>query len=157
MIELQKDNLNHLNLLSTIKDLDENLQASFSGISQYFEGLARFDEGIAAADVAFIQGELDKYTTSLATVETKLEGDMRKAMNFMIGVLTANLAEHIAATLAILIATNCNPLKLIFNGPDLKDIAEKAAEIANAGAKFTKGIALITGFSYHTSGGFGTL
>ncbi|KAK3698904.1 hypothetical protein QZH41_007720 [Actinostola sp. cb2023] len=65
MMKLQKDNLQQLQLLGGIKKLDDNLQASVSGISKYFEGLAKFDQGIATADAGFLKGELDKYETSL--------------------------------------------------------------------------------------------
>ncbi len=66
----------------------------------------------------------------------------RSSMDYMTVVLTSVLAEKVAI-LGITIATNCNPLKLIFAGPDLADIASKANEVANAATDLVKGVALI--------------
>ncbi|KAK3739430.1 hypothetical protein QZH41_004662 [Actinostola sp. cb2023] len=141
MITLQKQNLQHLQLLGSIKKLDDNLQASVSGISTFFEGLTKFDQGIASADAAFLKDSLDKYTTTLATVETKLTKDIKEAMTLMEVVLAANLAEE-AAKLAVLILTNSNPLKFIFGGPDVMDILDQSGKVANAAAELAHGIAL---------------
>ncbi|KAK3751018.1 hypothetical protein QZH41_020174 [Actinostola sp. cb2023] len=141
MITLQKQNLQHLELLGSIKKLDDNLQASVSGISTFFKGLAKFDQGIASADAAFLKDSLDKYSTTLATVETKLTKDIKEAMTLMEAVLAANLAEEIAK-LAALVATNSNPLKLLFAGPDVMDGMEQSGKVANAAAELAHGIAL---------------
>ena len=61
LIELQRDSLNHFELLENIQSLDQNLRTHVKGISAYFRGIAKYDEGIANADVMFIQGELDKF------------------------------------------------------------------------------------------------
>ncbi|KAK3739894.1 hypothetical protein QZH41_020376 [Actinostola sp. cb2023] len=83
MVTLQKENLQHFELLGRINQLDDNMQASVSGISTFFEGLAKFDQGIASADAAFLKDSLDKYTTTLATVETKLTKDIKEAMTLI--------------------------------------------------------------------------
>ncbi|KAK3748545.1 hypothetical protein QZH41_001373 [Actinostola sp. cb2023] len=142
MMKLQKDNLQQLQLLGGIKKLDDNLQASVSGISKYFEGLAKFDQGIATADAGFLKGELDKYETSLKTVESKLKKDINEAMRLMGAVLAANLLMEIAKLVA-LVATNSNPLKLIFAGPDISDIMDQTGKVADATSNLVKGAALI--------------
>ncbi|KAK3739423.1 hypothetical protein QZH41_004655 [Actinostola sp. cb2023] len=141
LVTLQKQNLQHFELFGRINKLDENLQASVSGISTYFEGLAKFDQGIASADAAFLKDSLDKYTTTLAKVETKLTKDIKEAMTLMEVILAANLAEE-AAKLAALILTNSNPLKLIFAGPDVMDVLDQSGKVANAAAELAHGIAL---------------
>ncbi len=118
------------------------LHASVEGISTFFAELATFDQGIADADAAFISGGLTKNTTTLEEVQNKLNNDISEAMDYMTVVLTSVLAEKVAI-LGITIATNCNPLKLIFAGPDLADIASKANEVANAATDLVKGVALI--------------
>ncbi|KAK3739428.1 hypothetical protein QZH41_004661 [Actinostola sp. cb2023] len=141
LVTLQKENLQHFELLGRINKLDDNMQASVSGLSTFFEGLAKFDQGIASADAAFLKDSLDKYTTTLATVETKLTKDIKEAMTLMEVVLAANLAEE-TAKLAALILTNSNPLKLIFAGPDVKDVLDQTGKVANAAAELAHGIAL---------------
>ncbi|KAK3739892.1 hypothetical protein QZH41_007731 [Actinostola sp. cb2023] len=141
LVTLQKENLQHFELLGRINQLDDNMQASVSGISTFFEGLAKFDQVIASADAAFLKDSLDKYTTTLATVETKLTKDIKEAMTLMEVVLAANLAEE-AAKLAALILANSNPLKLIFAGPDVMDVLDQSGKVANAAAELAHGIAL---------------
>ena len=142
LIELQQIKINQVEILGTVRELDENLLASVEGLSAFFGDLSRFDQGIADADAAFISGELQKYTASLNGVEEKLEKDLHEAMSHMMAVLSARLAEKITV-LGMKIATNCNPLKLLFTGPDIADIAALANEVADAGADLAKGIALI--------------
>ncbi|KAK3739422.1 hypothetical protein QZH41_004663 [Actinostola sp. cb2023] len=141
MIALQKQNLQHLQLLGGIKKLDDNLQASVSGISTFFEGLAKFDQGIAQADADFLKGALETFEKNLTTVETKLTQDIKEAMTLMEVVLVGNLAEEIGE-LAALVATNSNPLKLIFAGPDVTQIMNQAQTVANAATKLAKGTTL---------------
>ncbi|KAK3739425.1 hypothetical protein QZH41_004657 [Actinostola sp. cb2023] len=141
LVTLQKQNLQHFELLGRMNKLDDNMQASVSGISTFFEGLAKYDEGIASADAAFLKDSLDKYTTTLATVETKLTKDIKEAMTLMEVILAANLAEE-TAKLAALILTNSNPLKLFFAGPDIMDVLDQTGKVANAAAELAHGIAL---------------
>ncbi|KAK3739426.1 hypothetical protein QZH41_004658 [Actinostola sp. cb2023] len=141
LVTLQKENLQHFELLGRINKLDDNMQASVSGLSTFFEGLAKFDQGIASADAAFLKDSLDKYTKVLNTVETKLTKDITEAMTLMEVILTANLAEE-TAKLAVLVMTNSNPLKLIFAGPDVKDVLDQTGKVANAAAELAHGIAL---------------
>ncbi|KAK3736367.1 hypothetical protein QZH41_006142 [Actinostola sp. cb2023] len=142
MIHIQEDNLKHLQLLTSIKKLDENLKASVGGISDYFQGLARFDQGIADADIGFLKGELDKYEQKLRKFEGTLKADIKTAMGLMVGMLTANLAEQ-SVLLAMKALENSNPLKLIFSGPDVKDTMEQAGKVADAATQLAKGAALL--------------
>ncbi|XP_068713477.1 uncharacterized protein [Montipora capricornis] len=141
MVGLQRDTLRHIELLGTIQLLDDNLRASVSGISSYFSSLASYDEGIANADVAFIQGELDKYETALRNVEQSLKDQFTTAMALMQATALANLVEE-AALLVVKIIENCNPLRVIFGGSEPGDIIEKAADVANAASKVVRATAL---------------
>ncbi|KAK3737506.1 hypothetical protein QZH41_001648 [Actinostola sp. cb2023] len=105
-------------------------------------GIAKYDEGIAEADILFIKGELDKYEAGLTTIETQIKDDIHEIMKKMIGMLAANLGEAIAL-LAVKIAENSNPLKLIFNGPDLRDVLELSGKVADATTDVVKGSALL--------------
>lgn len=142
LVELQKIKLQHIEILGSIRDLDENLEASISGISTYLGELAAYDQGIADADAAFISGELQKYTTTLSDVQEKLETDLHEAMSYMMAVQGARLGEKVGE-LALSIATNANPLRAIFTGPDLTEIASLANDVADAGANVAKAVALI--------------
>ena len=64
LIELQRDSLNHFELLENIQSLDQNLCTRVKGIAKY-------DEGIVNADVMFIQGELNKFDVEFAALERK--------------------------------------------------------------------------------------
>ncbi|KAK3742983.1 hypothetical protein QZH41_004681 [Actinostola sp. cb2023] len=138
----EKDTLRHIELLGAINAVDANLQVSVSGISQYFQGIAKYDEGIAEADILFIKGELDKYEAGLTTIETQIKDDIHVIMMKMIVMLAANLGEAIAR-LAVKIAENSNPLKLIFSGPDLRDVLELSGKVADATTDVVKGSALL--------------
>ena len=70
-IEVQRDSLNHFELLENIQSLDQNLCTRVKGISAYFHGIAKYDEGIVNADVMFIQGELNKFDVEFAALERK--------------------------------------------------------------------------------------
>ena len=137
MVELQRDAVQHIELLGSITKLDERV----IGISSYFSGLARYDEGIANADVVFLQGELDKYETNMTNIETKLKDDFIEAMGLMEATALANLAEDIAL-LAVKIAENGNPLGLIFGGTKPGDILEQSAKLADTATAVVKATAL---------------
>ena len=141
MARLQRDTLRHIEILGTIQQLDDNLRAPVSGISSYFSGLADYDEGIANADVAFIQGELEKYETATRDVDEKLKEEFRTAMGLMEATALANLVEE-AALLVARIVENCNPLRVIFGGSEPGDIIEQSAEVANAASKVVRAMAL---------------
>ncbi|KAK3739884.1 hypothetical protein QZH41_007730 [Actinostola sp. cb2023] len=117
------------------------MQASVSGISTFFEGLAKFDQGIASDDAASLKEDLDRYTTTLATVETKLKNDINEAMTMMQVILAGNLVEE-TAKLVALVTTNSNPLKLIFGGADVSDVMDQSGKVADAAAELAHGIAL---------------
>ncbi|KAK3739424.1 hypothetical protein QZH41_004656 [Actinostola sp. cb2023] len=141
LVMLQKENLQHFELLGRINKLDDNMQASVSGISTFFEGLAKFDQGIASDDAASLKEDLDRYTTTLATVETKLKNDINEAMTLMQVILAGNLVEE-TAKLVALVMTNSNPLKLIFGGADVSDVMDQSGKVADAAAELAHGIAL---------------
>ncbi|XP_068713476.1 uncharacterized protein [Montipora foliosa] len=141
MVELQRDTIRHIELLGTIQRLDDNLRASVSGISSYFSSLANYDEGIANADVAFIQGELDKYETATAKVETRLKEEFSTAMDYMLATALGNFIEQ-AALLVTRIAENCNPVRVIFGGSTPGEIIEQAASVANAASKVVRATTL---------------
>ena len=142
MTELQALKLNQIELLSSIDGLDKNLESSTAGISKFLGDMAKFDQGIAAADAGFIKGSLENYTISLRDVENKLTTDLLEAQQYMVGVLAAALAEKVVL-LGVSVATNSNPLKLIFSGPDVVDIVERANDIADATVDTLHGMALI--------------
>jgi hypothetical protein len=142
MTELQALKLNQIELLGSIDGLDENLESSTVGISKYLGDMAKFDQGIAEADAGFIKGSLENYTIALREVENKLTTDLLEAQKYMVGVLAANLAEKVVL-LGVSVATNSNPLKLIFSGPDVVDIVERANDIADATVDLVHGMALI--------------
>ena len=141
MVELQRDTIRHIELLGTIQQLDDNLRASVSGISSYFSSLANYDEGIANADVAFIQGELDKYETATSKVETRLKEEFSTAMEYMLATALGNFIEQ-AALLVARIVENSNPLRVIFGGSAPGDVIEQAALVANAASKVVRATAL---------------
>ena len=141
MVELQRDTIRHIELLGTIKLLDDNLRASVSGISSYFSSLASYDEGIANADVVFIQGELDKYETATSEVETRLKEEFSTAMGYMLATAWGNFIEQ-SALLVARIVENCNPLRVIFGGSEPGDIIEKAGDVANAASTLARATAL---------------
>ena len=142
LVELQKIKLDHLKILDTVTDLDDDLQVSIEGISTFFRQLAKFDQGIADADAAFISSELDKYNTTLMKVQDKLMDDFHEAMSYMMDVITSKLVRKIAL-LGMKMATNCNPIKLLFTGPNIVDIATLANEVADAGVDVSIASALI--------------
>ena len=142
MIELQRSSTKHIELLGTIKQFDENLEASVSGISAYFQEITKYDKGIADKDTFFIRGELHKYENTLAFVEKKLNKDIGRAMRLMIVMVGANLAEQIIY-LATKIAENCNPIKVIFTGVNVGDILEQTGKVADTATDVVKGSALL--------------
>lgn len=141
----EKDTLRHLKLLGAIKNVDENLEASVSGISNYFKNLAEYDEGIADADVAFIQGELTRFEQNMTDVENQVKDSLKKLLKQTEILTGANVAEK-AALLALKMTENSNPLKLLVSSPDLKEIAELSGEIANAATDVVKASALLRNF-----------
>lgn len=143
VVELQKENIHHMELLGGIKRLDDNLKASVKGIRKFFDGMAQFDKGIAKDNLEYINEELPTYKTTLASVEKRLVDDMNEAMGYMTGILASNLAAEIAK-MAALIATNGNPLKTMIAGPDILDLSEQAEKIADATSQLVKGSRLLT-------------
>ena len=138
MVELQRDAVQHIELLGSITSLDQSIK----GISSYFRGLARYDEGIANADVAFLQAELDKYETNIADIEKRLKNDFITAIALMVETASLNLAEDITL-LIVTIAENSNPLGLIFGGTKPADIMLQSAKLANTATDVVKGTALL--------------
>lgn len=131
MLQLQRDTSNHIELLGQIRNLDDNLKASVSGISSYFQGVARFDEGIADKDVLFIQGEIEKFNTSIIAVVNEVKENIREVMGLVQAQMDLTLATELI-DLALVVAENCNPMKLLFSGPDLDEIAEATNAVAEA-------------------------
>lgn len=141
MISLQRDSLEHLEILGSIKNLDENLEASVTGISSYFTELATYDEGIADKDILFIKGQLGNVEDKLKLVQGKLEKNFNTLGTLTVTVTLANFIEE-TATLVARIAENCNPLRVIFGGSEPGDIAEQMGKVADAQSKAVKGGAL---------------
>lgn len=142
MLELQRATSNHIELLGSIKRLDENLKVSVSGISSYFRGVARYDEGIADKDVQFINGEIDKFNVSLTSVVKEVKDNIQQVMNLVQGQMALTLATEVT-NLALIVAENSNPFKLLFSGPDLDELADAANAIAEASVDVAHIAALI--------------
>lgn len=89
----------------------------------------------------------------MKTVQAKIQNDIKDGMKYMLSILGANLYEEMYK-LAVSILTNSNPLKLIFTGPDVVDVMDRAGAIANAASNLIKGSALfmaLTSLSQDTS------
>jgi len=141
MLELQKDASNHIELLGQIRSLDENLKASVSGISTYFQGVARYDEGIADKDVQFIQGEIEKFNNSIIVVVEEVKDNIKTVVGLVQTQLGVALAREII-TLALVIAENSNPMKLLFSGPDLDELSDATHAVAEASVDVAQIVAL---------------
>ena len=141
IVQLLRETLRDFKLFDGIKQLNENLKTSVSGISTYFSSIAMYDEEIANADISFIKGELEKYEKATGEVEKKLKDDFTLAMGLMTGVAVANFAEQ-TAFLVARIVENCNPLRVIFGGSEPGDILEALGAAANAASKLVKSSAL---------------
>ncbi|KAJ7393034.1 hypothetical protein OS493_008320 [Desmophyllum pertusum] len=73
IIQLKKDAIKHIELLSAIQQLDSNLQAQVHGIASYFKGIASFDQ-----DTSAIKTELhdnQKQIDSLVTLVNKIKNN----------------------------------------------------------------------------------
>ena len=91
--------------------MDQNLQASVTGISTYFKTLAKFDQDIAQADVGYIDGKLKEFREKTTKVQEKLNNDVNTLMGIVEATLTAQLISEIAR-LASVIVENSNPIKV---------------------------------------------
>lgn len=137
IVQLLHETLRDFKLFERIKQLNENLKTSVSGISTYFSSIAIYDEEIANADISFIVGELEKYEKATGDVEKKLKDNFTLAMGLMEGVALANFAEQTGLLVARIIE-NCNPLRVIFGGSEPGDIIEASGAAANAASKLVK-------------------
>lgn len=91
--------------------MDDNLQTSVAGISDYFKTLAKFDQDIAEADVGYIDGKLKEFRTKTTKVQDDLEDDVKQLMGIVEAALIAKLFSEVAR-LASVIAQNSNPIKV---------------------------------------------
>ncbi len=91
--------------------MDQNLQASVTGISTYFKTLAKFDQDIAQADVGYIDGKLKEFREKTTKVQEKLNNDVNTLMGIVEATLIAQLISEITR-LASVIAENSNPIKV---------------------------------------------
>lgn len=142
MIEIQKKALERIELLGTIRKLDENLQAAVKGISKYFYGLAKYDEAIAQADVTFLNDKLKEFDGKAETMSAKVEKDIKDAMTALLVTQAAQVIEE-STILGLKIKEHLNPLKVIFGGVEAGDIYEQTAEVARSVQELARGSALM--------------
>ena len=101
-------------LLFLHRSVDENLETSVAGISDYFKTLAKFDQGIAQADVGYIDGKLAEFRRKTTSVQNDLESEMKKLMGIVETALVMKLISELTR-LAMVIAENSNPIKVGFS------------------------------------------
>ncbi|CAB4044461.1 Hypothetical predicted protein, partial [Paramuricea clavata] len=142
LLSKKKDELRYLQLMATIRSVDENVQTSFAAIADYFQTLAKFDQDIAQQDVGYIDGKLAEFRTNTTSVQSKLKGDVDKLMGIVQAALVVNLIREITR-LAMVVAENSNPFKLMFAGVDVDAIFERTRAVADAAATVATGAKLI--------------
>ena len=142
MLELKADALKHIELLGTIRKLDNNLQTAVKGISKYFYGLAKYDEAIAQADVTFLRDKLKEFDDKAETLSAKMESDIKDAMTALLVTQAAQVIEE-STILGLKIAEHTNPLKVFFGGIEAGDIYEQTAEVARSVQELARGSALM--------------
>ena len=141
VIQLKQEAIKHTELLSSIQQLNSNLEVQVKGIASYFEGIATFDQGIANADVVFIRDKLNTFDSDYATLQAKLKNDFRAGMIATTTLLSIQLAEETIALVAK-IAEESNPIAALFTGVDTKGVRDQAKEVADAAADLAHQIAL---------------
>ena len=118
-------------------DLKTHSTTKFTELRTYFEKVERFNQQIATADIAFVNGRLKSYTSSIGEVV----GTLKKEMTFLLHKALIGVGLNIAekgVILAMEIAEAANPLKWLTGGGAASDILKATAELQNAIAGLAK-------------------
>ena len=122
------------------------VQSGFDGLKKHFQQEASFDKSIAKADIAFINAEITKYTKSLEYLTRRVFELVGYILKNTMGAVIGDAAEKLVHLLVV-IASAFNPLKWLFDGGSVVEIAEAAAELAQAAAKVVLSVTFMTAWS----------
>lgn len=130
---------NQLTLIELGNEIKTQISNSFTTFTQYFTNLQAFDQQITDADIGYITGRLDHYTTSVANTAGVFQQDMGDLLHKT--VLAAGLEVfETTCYLAMEVASIYNPLQALTGGTSPVDIVKAIAEFKNAIATLDEAI-----------------
>lgn len=133
-------------IIDKIEELKGTILESFdslrNSLSRYFTTVARFDQGKANADIDFIHGRLDKFKIEVTDMTNSLGHTLSALGKAAIGSTSAEVADK-AATLAMTIAANMNPLKILFDSGGAVEIKKAIDELAKAASTLARAIKVV--------------
>ncbi len=118
---------NQLTTVTLAEDITNSNNQRFTELKNYFVQLQRFNNNKARADIAFIDDWITKYRGTVSTLVRENSNSLTYLLKAVHRGVIAEVAEKTAA-MALAIAEACNPLKTLFGGSSLGDIASATAE-----------------------------
>ncbi len=122
---------NQFTSIKLAEDITNSNNQRFVELKNYFLQLESFSNNKATKDVEFIDGWIQRYSTSVGQLVTETGDSLGNLLTAAVAGAIAEVAEK-AAAMALAIAEACNPLKSIFGGSSLGDIASATAEWTTA-------------------------
>ena len=113
----------------TTNQIAGGIQSGFDSLRKHFEEEASFDKAIATADIAYINAEINKYTTSsihlMLRVAELIEDILYHAM-------VAALGDQVEAGVKMVahLLEACNPISWLTGGTSAVDMMDAAADVS---------------------------
>ena len=124
-------------------ELSKTVNERFKGLRTYFHKVESFNRKKSNADVAYINGEIVKYSQEysqqIESLSTEFGNNVGKIINFALATMSAEAAED--ATQAVMKAVIVmNPLEKIFGGSSVGDYFDRNAKLAHTITKITEAL-----------------
>ena len=128
-----------------ITEVARVVQNRFGELRNYFYQVQDFNQKKASADVSYINTMLAKYKTSLGSISYDVGKMTGEILNYARVSSIVNLIEK-TATVALVIAEMCNPLKKVFGSSSPTELTNALADLSKAIAQVVKSQALSDSF-----------
>ena len=124
-------------------ELSKTVNERFKDLRTYFHKVESFNRKKSNADVAYINGEIVKYSQEysqqIESLSTEFGNNVGKIINFTLATMSAEAAED--ATQAVMKAVIVmNPLEKIFGGSSVGDYFDRNAKLAHTITKITEAL-----------------
>ena len=128
-----------------ITEVARVVQNRFGELRNYFYQVQDFNKKKASADISYINTMLTRYKASLGNISYDVGNKTGQILNYARISSIVNLIEK-TATVALVIAQMCNPLKQVFGGSNPTELTDAMADLSKAIAQVIKSQTLSDSF-----------
>ena len=123
-------------------EINKTINNRFSELKTYFKKVEAFNSNISYADINYINSTINKYEIDHKILADSVQTNMGHILKTAVTLKVFELGEHIAL-MATLVASSLISKFTGTSGPDISDIHEQAARIAEAVAKVAEASKLL--------------